>query len=261
MSKKTKKSERLGKEMRERYNNGTVHGIRFNMNIPVEPAIDWTGPVFSRDAVAPPFVGRNQFGYVDTFRAMVEPSKPQEPVVAESFADYVKRTEENSHLPAEYRRRLESEARTTIGRMIITTGPEGSSVQVEPYREKDKPESSLYDLAPWQQNILARAAEKTKPRDEFHRRAQKAEGAAKYLYRSMRRYEEMLAKAYYILGVEIGRGNRFVVDPVPLIKDAQLMNAFKNELHRGYKDGENLAPELRILAYDTVSLTEQGASA
>lgn len=83
-------------------------------------------------------------------------------------------------------------------------------------------------------------------RDEFHRRAQKAEGAAKYLYKSVRRYQNMLEKAYYLIGVEIGRGTRFMVDPVPLIKDAPLMNAFKNELHRGYRDGENLSPEHHV---------------
>lgn len=117
---------------------------------------------------------------------------------------------------------------------------------------------SPYDLAPWQAAILKRTMEQTKPRDEFHRRAQKAEGASKYLWKSMRRYQDMLAKAYYLIGIEIGRGNRFVVDPVPLIKDAPLMNAFKNALHRGYRDGENLSPELRILDHDRIRLTPAG---
>lgn len=81
--------------------------------------------------------------------------------------------------------------------------------------------------------------------DKMHRRAQKAEGANSYLYKSLRRYEKMLEQAYLIIGTEIGRGTRLVMDPVPLIKDAQLMFGFKNALHSGYKVGESLSPELK----------------
>ena len=81
--------------------------------------------------------------------------------------------------------------------------------------------------------------------DKMHRRAQKAEGANSYLYKSLRRYEKMLEQAYLIIGTEIGRGTRLVMDPVPLIKDAQLMFGFKNALHSGYKAGESLSPELK----------------
>jgi len=93
-------------------------------------------------------------------------------------------------------------------------------------------------------------------RDEFHRRAQKAEGAAKYLYKSMRQYQDMLARFYYLIGVEIGRGARFMVDPVPLIRDAPLMTVFTNELHRGYRDGERLSPEHRNPEQGESSITE-----
>jgi len=61
----------------------------------------------------------------------------------------------------------------------------------------------------------------------------------------LRRYEKMLEQAYLIIGTEIGRGTRLVMDPVPFIKDAQLMPAFKTALHSGYKTGESLSPELK----------------